>query len=196
MTTSETPLVERAASGDRGAYSVLVESHWARLVGLARTVVGDATAEDVVQDALVVAWDRLASLRDIESFSPWLTRIVMRRCLHRRRSWRDWLPLSAAVEPSARPDLDSGLDLERCLRGLAPRQRAVMALSVVEGQSDGEIAEILDITAASVRSHRRRARERLRRTMADAYKSFGADTSAEVGDPMGATDSTGVNDVP
>ncbi|MEO1367593.1 MAG: RNA polymerase sigma factor [Acidobacteriota bacterium] len=166
--------VQRAVAGDRDAYAVLVEAQWSRLVALARTVLGDLTAEDAVQDALVAAWGRLPELRNLRAFSPWITRIVLRHCLRRRRSWRDWLPISAVAEPSMRIDPDSGLDLERCLRRLAPRQRAVMYLSVVEGQSDREIAEVLEITAASVRSHRRRAREQLRRTVGDINDWTGA----------------------
>jgi RNA polymerase sigma-70 factor (ECF subfamily) len=56
-------------------------------------------------------------------------------------------------------------DVERTLRLLAPRQRAVMHLTVVEGMSDSEIGTVMGIDAASVRSHRRRARERLRQVL-------------------------------
>ena len=49
---------------------------------------------------------------------------------------------------------------------LTPRQRAVMHLTVVEGMSDSEIGTVMGIDAGSVRSHRRRARERLRQVLA------------------------------
>jgi len=58
------------------------------------------------------------------------------------------------------------VDVERTLGVLAPRQRAVMHLTVVEGMSDSEIGPVMGIDAASVRSHRRRARERLRQVLA------------------------------
>ena len=161
MTIAEADLVQKAARGDRGAFARLVESHWHALVGLARSVVGDVAAEDAVQDGLIIAWDQLSRLRDSEAFSAWLTRIVLRRCLRRRRSWRDLLPMQAAPEPRFETSPDAELDLERCLRGLAPRQRAVMYMTVVEGRTEGEIAAVMQISAASVRSHRRRARERL-----------------------------------
>jgi DNA-directed RNA polymerase specialized sigma24 family protein len=47
----------------------------------------------------------------------------------------------------------------KLLSRLAPRQRAVLHLTVVEGMTDAEIAPLLAITPASVRAHRRRARE-------------------------------------
>lgn len=165
MDTTEPILVRRAREGDGSAFGALVEGRWAALVGLARSVVGEAEAEDAVQDALVKAWRKLGSLRDETAFPAWLTQIVLRTCFRRVRGWRRFLPLSSAPEPTCQDDGDGDIDLERLLAALAPRQRAVMHLTVVEGQSDREIAERMRISAAAVRSHRRRARERLSHLM-------------------------------
>ncbi len=161
MEATEPILIQRAALGDANAFGALVEGRWVQLVGLARSIVGEAEAEDAVQDALIKAWRKLGSLREETAFKAWLARIVLRSCLQRVRSWRDYLPLSAVPEPVIDPDPGDTLDVERLVAALAPRQRAVMHLSVVEGRTDTEIAELMRITAASVRSHRRRARERL-----------------------------------
>ena len=66
-----------------------------------------------------------------------------------------------------RPVLD---DLERLLAKLAPRQRAVLHLTVVEGLSDSEIAEILGIAGSSVRVHRLRGRRHLEQLVARGRK--------------------------
>ena len=161
MKTAEPILVERAAGGDREAFSALVETHWTPLVSLARSVVGDAEAEDAVQDALVKAWHELGQLRDRAAFAAWLRRIVVRGCLGRTRRLLMWRPLAEAPERVVETDTDAALDVARLLAVLAPRQRAVMHLTVVEGMSDSEIAAVLEIAPASVRSHRRRARQSL-----------------------------------
>lgn len=161
MNEAEPDLVRRAAGGDRGAFCALAEERWVALVRLARSVVGELEAEDAVQDALVDAWRRLGTLREPAAFSAWLQRVVLRRCLGRVRRRRLWLPLAAAPEPAAERHPEAALDVERLLAALAPRQRAVMHLTVVEGMSDSEIATLMEITPASVRSHRRRARRRL-----------------------------------
>jgi RNA polymerase sigma-70 factor (ECF subfamily) len=161
MEQAEPFLVRRALRGDRGAFSDLVAGHWTPLVRLARSVVGEAEAEDAVQDGLVAAWRRLSSLRRPSAFSPWLSRVVVRACFKRVRRRRPWLPLDDAPEPLAVTDPGGAVDVERLLAALAPRQRAVMHLTVVEGMSDSEIAAVLDISAAGVRAHRRRARESL-----------------------------------
>lgn len=76
------------------------------------------------------------------------------------------MPLSDAPEPVAPASPETGIVIERLLATLAPRQRAALHLTAVEGMSDGEIGALMDITPAAVRSHRRRAREALSRLLA------------------------------
>lgn len=159
-------LVRRAAAGDRSAFARLTEAHWARLVRLARSVVGEAEAEDAAQDALIRAWLALPTLRRPEAFTPWLTRVLLRGCFREQRRRPETVPLTETPEPVGAPTPGTGLDVERLLAALAPRQRAVMHLTAVEGMSDGEIGALMEITPASVRSHRRRAREALSRLLA------------------------------
>lgn len=158
---NETALVTAAQSGDIDAFGLLVERSWEPLVRLSRSIVGDLEAEDAVQDGLLAAWRRLGTLSNAASFIPWLTRIVFRRCLRRtRRLWR-FLPIELAPEPSGGADPSSDAAVWSILSRLAPQQRAVLHLTVVEGMTDSEIAATLGIKPASVRAHRRRARERL-----------------------------------
>jgi RNA polymerase sigma-70 factor (ECF subfamily) len=161
MEGDQTQLVEAARRGEREAYGLLVERHWSGLVRLARSVVGDLEAEDAVQDGLIVAWRQLAQLADSGCFSAWVTRIVFRRCLRRTSLLRRFVPLDAAPESSYAPDPAAGIAVWQVLSRLAPRQRAVLHLTVVEGMTDSEIADRLAIAAGSVRAHRRRARERV-----------------------------------
>jgi len=167
---SDARLVEAAQSGDRLAFGALVEAHWRGLLGLARSVLaGGPQAEDLVQDALLTAWQRLADLRDPERFSPWVRRIVLRACLNHLRRAPRWeeLPID---EPSGAPAAGDAagrrLDVARALARLAPRQRAVIYLGA-EGHSDREIGAILGIFAATVRVHRWRAAQRLRGILED-----------------------------
>jgi RNA polymerase sigma-70 factor (ECF subfamily) len=157
--------VRRAQAGDQEAFGQLVEVCWNDLVRLARSVVGEAEAEDAVQDGLIAAWDGIRGLQDPARFKPWATRIVFRRCLRRLRWRRLRVALGSIREPAIRPDPDSDLSLWQLLSGLAPRQRAVLHMTVVEGMSDAEIGEALGLEPGSVRAHRRRAREALARRL-------------------------------
>lgn len=138
----------------------LLAAEWTGLVRLARSIVGDTDAEDVVQEGFVIAWQKRGSLRDQQALRPWVTRIVLRRCFRRARRRRPSVALVDAPEPSTEDAPD--VDVPRVLALLAPRQRAVMHLTIIEERTDGEIASLLGIRAATVRAHRRRARERLR----------------------------------
>ncbi len=164
MDANEFELIQRAQRGEIEAFTTIVERYWTRLVGFARSVAGDLDAEDCVQEALVVVWEKLAALRDCGAFQAWVMRIVARLCLRRARSRRRFVPLTAVVEAADPGSLRSGeaIQVESTLALLPPRQRAVMHLTVIEGMTDSEIGAALAITPASVRSHRRRARETLR----------------------------------
>lgn len=138
----------------------LLAAEWAGLVRLARSVVGDVDAEDLVQEGFVTAWRKRRSLREPQALHPWLTRIVLRRCYRHLRRRRLSEPLSSAPEPRTQDSTD--IDVHRVLARLTARQRAVMHLTIIEGRPDSEIAALLDMRPATVRAHRRRARERLR----------------------------------
>ena len=168
MGETDADLVRLAQRGDPEAFSILVERHWSRLVPFARSVVGDGEAEDAVQDALVLAWGKLGALAEPSAFRAWVLRILGRLCFRRARFRRRFLSLVGVPEAAdfSAETVRQAIDVERILRMLAPRQRAVMHLTVVEEMSDSEIGEVLGIDAASVRSHRRRARERLRQVLA------------------------------
>ncbi len=167
-TTEIAGLVGRARGGDRDAFGDLVERLWAELVALARGVLAaDDEAEDLVQDALVHAWRRLWTLRQPESFRPWVRRIVTRRCLSAARRRRPQEPLTeTAGEPSsgtAEPQPGARLDAARLLGLLAPRQRAALYLTWIEGCTDREAGRLLGLRPATVRVHRHRGLARLRR---------------------------------
>lgn len=164
VSEAEAQQVLAAREGDKEAFSELAKHHWARLVRLAESLVGEAAAEDVVQEGLIMAWNKLDRLREPRAFGHWLHRIVLRKCLHEVRKSKSWVSIETLSEPSnGVASTQSELEVEQILRRLAPQQRAVMHLTVVEGMTDSEIGNILNLRPASVRSHRRRARESLSR---------------------------------
>jgi len=158
---NDSALVRRAMDGDREAFSELAAAHWRRLLALARSIVADLEAEDVVQDALIKAWKKLGSLREPRAFSAWLTRIVANAAVARARRARFFEPIDGVAVAAAEAPVDLRIDVGRLLRSLAPRQRAVLHLTAVEGYSDREIGEALGISSSSVRVHRLRGRRRL-----------------------------------
>ncbi len=106
---SDAALVARVRTGDRAAFEILVRRHQAFLFRRARWMGLDAdTAADMVQDALVKAYENLASCREPNRFGFWVGQIVRNRCLDflksaARRSLP--LPVYLAVDEAWRAPL-------------------------------------------------------------------------------------------
>lgn len=118
--------------------------------------------EDAVQESLFTASRRLADLRQLESFTSWLFRIVKRECNRMKRGWR-LLRHEPVTEDIAAPCAVLGADLSRdvaaALESLPAHYREVVLLRDVEGLTIGELAAHLGLTreATKARLHRARA---------------------------------------
>lgn len=129
-------------------------------------------AEDVVQEAFLVAFERIDTCREPARFPGWLLRIVRNRSLNwlERRKLRDVSPRNsdeipdreraAPADPALRERL---LD---ALRFLAPIQREVVLLHDLEGWNHAEIAQALKISELMSRQHLFAARSKLRSKLA------------------------------
>ena len=118
--------------------------------------------EDAVQESLFTASRRLADLRQLESFTSWLFRIVKRECNRMKRGWRR-LHHEPVTEDIAAPCALLGADLSRdvvaALGSLPAHYRDVVLLRDIEGLTIGELAAHLGLSreAAKARLHRARA---------------------------------------
>jgi len=108
-------LAREAQDGSQEAYAMLVERHWNFLVRLARSISGDADAEDLTQEALIAGWKRIRRLRDPEAIRAWLAKITVRRCFAHTRRRRPTEPLGTIEEPGYSEDHGARIDVERLL---------------------------------------------------------------------------------
>ena len=118
-------------------------------------------AEDVYQDVFLRLLDQEASAWDAEHLRAWLLRCTVNRCndLHRFRLRRPVLALADLPEMEA--EADGGAELWDAVARLPEKLRLPIHLYYAEGYSTEEIAGLLDIPAATVRTRLRRARNRL-----------------------------------
>ncbi len=160
--------VARARAGDEAGFRWLLERYRRRAVRLAAHVLRrDGEAEDVAQDAFVLAFRALDKLRDDGSFGPWLFKTVVRLCLNRRRlaRWQgEALGLDHAPGPSAAPPegTDTRLLIGALLDRLSPSLRAALVLREIEGFEYEEIALTLSVPVGTVRSRLHAARAQFR----------------------------------
>jgi RNA polymerase sigma-70 factor (ECF subfamily) len=162
-------LVARAQRGESAAFEALVRAYLRAAYSVALAVVGrPADAEDVAQDAFLLAFERLESCREPAHFAGWLLQIVRNRgrnWLDRRR-WRD-VPADARVaeRPSQVPCADDAPlrdQLLRALDRLSAVQREVVLLHDLEGWTHAEIATALGMSEVMSRQHLFQARRELR----------------------------------
>ena len=161
-------LVERAKRGDKEAFTAIVLQLGDRLYAVAFRILRDGSrAEDAVQQALLIAWRELPSLRDDGRLEAWLYRLLVNACYAEIRHTTRWQPGLRLVSDDAAID-DAQLsvanrdELERAFRRLSGEQRAVLVLHHYLGLSGAEIGETLGLRPGTVRSRLHYARQLMR----------------------------------
>lgn len=160
-------LVERAVDGDAAAFSELIRRHSSLMRAYVYRIVGSmADTDDVVQDAFVIAWKQLPTLRDASAVKAWLMRIAGREALTlvSRRPLEATLddamvrvsfegqPEQSAIRSAQLAALSDALDR------LKEDQRRCWLLREIADCSYAEIAEQMDISESTVRGLLARAR--------------------------------------
>jgi len=159
-----------AASGDAHAFERLYRRHVTRVHNLVRRMLGEES-EDVTQEVLIRAWQKLGTFRGESAFGTWLHRLAVNVVLNRRSARGRWRKLFAeepagGYEPPGRPvSPAAGLDFEAAIAGLSPGARQVFVLHDVEGYRHEEIAGMLGISAGTSKSQLHYARMALRQAL-------------------------------
>ncbi|TMA17373.1 MAG: sigma-70 family RNA polymerase sigma factor [Deltaproteobacteria bacterium] len=189
-------LVERAQQGDGSAFAMLVERHQRQLYRLALRMTGsEADAQEVLQEAFLNAYQKLPLFRGEAQFSSWLYRIAANSALMRLRRKRrapDTLaeqPLELVgprfsaegyLEPTSSSDWSQRADekmmsgelgdaINKAVAELPDDYRTVFLLKDVDGLSNEDIANSLDLTVPAVKSRLHRARLALREKLGEFF---------------------------
>lgn len=162
-------LVDRALKGQANAFRTLVERHQGPLrTWLKRMATPNVDSDDLAQQALIKAWDKLDRWNRSGSFRSWLfgiahhvasdSRRQVQRAQHRDDYWASGRPDATESPASA---LEAGLDVERLLGPLPPIQRSVLMMFHGAGFSHQEVADALGLPLGTVKSHIGRARQQI-----------------------------------
>jgi RNA polymerase sigma-70 factor (ECF subfamily) len=144
----------------------------ARLVAFAVKLIWNrADAEEIVQETFRVALEKRVAVSDLGSM-PWMMRTVANLAMNRRRKLRPE-PLGEHVEVAGLDEdrLEKAERLEelrRRIAGLPDQQRLALTLRMLEEREYEEIAGVMEISVAAVRTHVHLARQELRRGLAES----------------------------
>ena len=182
-------LVQKAQSGDMGAFEELVARHRDKIYGRAYSMMrNEEEAIDLSQEAWVKGWQRLKQFQGEASFGTWMTRIVINLCLdqirkqkrQRTESIEAMDEDSGGVErqmPVVTVNPTAGLErgevrqrIDRALSQLSHEHRTVMVLHEFEEMEYKEIAKAMGCSIGTVMSRLFYARRKMAVLLADMRK--------------------------
>ncbi len=168
-------LMHRYTGGDLGALGTLYARHRRRVFTICRHLTGDAIAADDLSQESFLRVLRYGGKFDSRSkFTTWLFRVVRNVChdhlakQNKETERMDRFANDAASERLRSSNSDSRHELVReALGRLRADQREVLVLSRFENMKYADIAELLDTTAAAVKTRAHRAMRALRQNFSE-----------------------------
>jgi RNA polymerase sigma-70 factor (ECF subfamily) len=171
QTTSDEVLIARIAGGDRLAMQVLFARHHVRVYRFVlRLVRNDATAEDLISEVFLDVWRQAGKFEGRSAVSTWMLSIARFKALSALRK-RPELELDdetaeriedQADDPeTALAKKDKGALLRQCLTALSAEHREIVDLVYYHEKSVEEVAGIVGIPEATVKTRMFYARKKL-----------------------------------
>jgi RNA polymerase sigma-70 factor, ECF subfamily len=177
----EARLVAQARARDPAAFEQLIVAHAAPLQRMLRRVLGStADAEEVLQETFLKAWRAIEGFRGDARFSTWLYRIALNEARRRQAydAHRRALPIDDVMLEL--PDLAAGpaalaesaeleTFIEQCVKELPANYREAVVLRDIEGLSNEEAAELLQLDLRNFKSRLHRGRMAIRRRVEERF---------------------------
>jgi RNA polymerase sigma-70 factor, ECF subfamily len=168
-------LVRRLRSGDREALGELYDRHASVALAVALRIAGDREqAEDLVHDAFVIVWQKIARFDASRgSLRAWLLTIVRNRGIDKLRAARPALELDEGDLPSGpNPTWEEAIrrlsaeEVRAAVDALPAEQRNAIELAYFNGRTYREIAGITGVPQGTVNGRMRLALVKLREALA------------------------------
>jgi RNA polymerase sigma factor (sigma-70 family) len=158
-------VVNAAQQGDPRAIAMLLSGSHEHVKRFARTLCSTPEdAEDATQEALIILYRKIGTLRAAAALASWMFQIVRNECIRRTRLAFHRPTSTGMPEPSAEDAAIARLEVERIVDSVAqlpPEQRAVLVLRDIQGLSGAATAQALGLSRAAMKSRLHRARETL-----------------------------------
>ena len=171
----ESELLRRIDGGDRLAFQTLYRAYFSRLARfLDRMARNDSLIEEIINDTMMVVWQKASTFDGSCKLSTWIFGIAYRQALKALRGLDE--PLEQKEEPvgdaGAEPEhvlavrqLQRGVS--RALDALPMEQRVVVSLTYYHGMAYQEIAETMGCPVNTVKTRMFYAKQRLKDMLSD-----------------------------
>ena len=161
-----------AVADRRAAFEALADAELDGAYRLAGVILGDMwQAQDATHDAVIQAWIRYGSLREVDRFGAWFQRILVNVCRDRLRQRQRrpvaGLGVARAAEGVDAAAIDDRLVLDDAFERLTADHRVALALRYYEDLTVDQIAERIGVPTGTVKSRIHFAIERMRAALGD-----------------------------
>ncbi|HUS05040.1 MAG TPA: sigma-70 family RNA polymerase sigma factor [Bryobacteraceae bacterium] len=172
-------LIERARTGDDGAFNEIVTSYRKRIMGTISRLIGrPEDVEDVAQDVFLRLYFSLDQLRTAEVFEPWLYRLTVNAAydyLRRQRRRHESRMSDLSEQQVLLADAAAGGKVtheeqrrsqvrefvQDLLGSVSEEDRILLTLKEVEGLSLKELEKVYDVSENALKVRLFRARQRV-----------------------------------
>ncbi|GEM_PF-180889 len=190
---SDADILEGIRTGEQKAFRMLVQRYQRLVYSIAYGFTANhGDADDVVQQVFIRFFEKKDRVRKASALKTYLARMTTNLCIDRSRKAkrRKTVSLDAINTEDALPQCDlktpEGLhkrqfvaeSIKKAMAQLSWKQRKVVVLSLLEGFTYAEIAEVLKCREVTVRTHLYRARKRLQKMLEPHLKEFGVGFSS------------------
>lgn len=172
-------LILKSQEGDRRAQNELFKLYADAMYNICRRMMGDDDdAKDVLQDSFIHAFTKINTLRNVDTFSAWIKRIVINHCINelKRKSilTKDIENEGDIAEVEAfEVHHDAKVEARKILKAIdkiSEGCKTVLNLYLFEGYDHKEIAEILSISESASKAQYSKAKAKVRKLLAEEQK--------------------------
>ncbi|HTZ88165.1 MAG TPA: RNA polymerase sigma factor [Solirubrobacteraceae bacterium] len=167
--------VSAAQQGDQNAIALLLDASHPHVRRFAHTLCATPEdAEEAAQEALIVLYRKIGTLRAAAALASWLFQIVRRECIRRSRSILHPRVHLGGSEVSAEQVALVRSEVKRivdAISALPSEQRVVLVLRDVQGLSGNATAQLLRLSRSAMKSRLHRAREALHAQLESADRA-------------------------
>jgi len=164
-------LVERCKQGDKRSYAELYQKYSKAMYNTSLRIVNNSgDAEDVLQESFTDAFSSIETFQYKSTFGAWLKKIVINKSInYLRKRKMDFIDMEKTnvhhlPEEESSDEKEIQLKVEevkKAVKALPNGYRTVLSLYLFEGYDQEEIAEILRVSHATVRTQYMRAKQKL-----------------------------------
>ncbi len=168
-------LILKSQEGDRRAQNELFKLYANAMYNICRRMIGDEdNAKDVLQDSFIHAFTKIKGLRNTDTFSAWIKRIVINHCINALKK-KNIKTTDIEIEGDFPEEIEKENQREikyeagrvlKAIDKISDGCKTVLNLYLFEGYDHKEIAQILNISESASKAQYSKAKAKVRKLIA------------------------------